>query len=632
MSANKELLEALGIDLKRITISGKTVCPKCSHERKRKNDPCLSVNVPDGSYKCHNCDWKGRVFEKTIYEKKVYIKPVFNNRTSLTKNLVDWFAGRSIVQQTLIDFKITEGSEWMPQVFDLHLKRLMDAGTDKEIASKEAHKLARVNTVQFNYFRDTELINVKYRDGSKNFKLAKDAELIFYNISAIKDSDECMICEGEIDAMSWHQAGYLPVISVPNGASKNQKLEYLENCFEFFEHKTKIYLSTDDDIPGHALRDELARRLGTERCYKIDFEGLKDANEYLHGYGPEKLLKRIGFAKEYPITGVYSINDLWGGVMDYYHNGLPEGDRTGDGRLDEHLRFMPGELTMVTGIPSHGKSIFLEQVSIKLCLNAGWSFGVFSPECYPIEIYILRLIKQIIGKPANPRNITEADMDKMREWLLSRFNVIFPEDENFLLDTILEKARQLVFRKGINGLIIDPWNRIESNMPNGFSESKYTAEQLIKIVRFNQRNGVHTFLVAHPTKMPKNSEGVFEIPNLYNISGSAHFFNITQNGFTVYRNSATGLTDVHIQKVKWEHLGKKGKIEYRYCEHNTRLLPPFATQTEVSAGKAVDDFTCWIPGIQEVITAPVQPGFQFPQSTEQIINWSPPDEDIEVPF
>ncbi|WDF79555.1 bifunctional DNA primase/helicase [Mucilaginibacter sp. KACC 22773] len=579
---------------------GKKTCPKCSASRKKKNEPCLNVNVIDGTYKCHNCGWKGRVFEKPIYEKKAYIKPVFNNRTELSKKAVDWFATRCVSQQTLIDFKVTEGPEWMPQVFSEIFDKLVKQGKSEDAARAEANQGAKVNTIQFNYFRNGDLINVKYRDAKKNFKLAKNAELIFYNLDAVKDSKECLICEGEPDALSWYEAGYKYVLSVPNGASPNQKLEYFDNCIEYFDNKTKIYISNDDDIPGRALRDELARRLGIERCLKIDLEGLKDANDYLKAHGPEKLFSRISEAKEFEITGVFTVDDLRTDILDIYYNGLPDGDRTGDEQLDEHLRFMPGEMTMVTGVPSHGKSIYLEQLSLMLCINAGWSFAAFSPETYPKTMFLMRLIKKVFGRPAIPKNITEPDLHRILDYLNSVFYIISPDEENFLLDTILEKAKQLVLRKGIKGLIIDPWNRIESGIPNGYNEGKYTIEQLIKITKFAQSCGVHVFLVAHPTKMQKDAGGInYQVPNLYSISGSAHFFNLTQNGLTVFRNDETGYTEIYIQKVKWEHLGKKGMFELRFCPENTRLLPKLTKQSEISAGHGSDDFKCWLPGIGE---------------------------------
>lgn len=639
MSTIKELLEKEGIDLKRITTTGKTTCPKCSADRKKPKDPCLSVNVIEGSYKCHNCSWAGRVFERPVYEKKSYIKPVFNNRTDLSKKMVDWFANRAISQQTLIDLKVGEAPEWMPQVFSAKMDALLSQGLSKEAAKVEANKLAVVNTIQFNYFRNGELINVKYRDGKKNFKLAKDAELIFYNLDSIKDVKECIICEGEPDAMAWHETGFKAVVSVPNGASKGKdgngiKLEYLDNCIEHFNSVEIIYISSDDDEPGRALRDELARRLNIVRCRMLNFEGCKDANEYLVAYGPERLRQRIAEAKEFPIVGVVKIEEIWDNVMDVWENGLPEGDKTSNPLIDAHIRFMPGELTMVTGVPGHGKSVFLEEVSLKLCINAGWKFGVFSPESFPLYLYILRLIKKVVGCPADKNHISREDMGRLREWLMDHFYIIYPEKEGFLLDVLLQKARQLVAMKGINGLILDPWNRIEKSKPPGMDESSFIATQLVAISTFNQLNGVHTFLVAHPTKMlkEKSDEGsmLYQVPNLYSISGSAHFFNITQNGLCVYKNEDTSETEIHIQKIKWEHLGKKGKIVFRYVPYNTRLAGILETNTEIEKGYRDEDYASWLPEVAKPLNNKPMVSASPTESNSVFLRFNYPDRSTET--
>lgn len=521
-------------------------CPACRDDRKKKNSKPFSWDHIKGCGICHHCE-ATFVIEKEIQPQKNYIKPVFNNNTHLSEKVVKWFQGRSISQETITEAKISEGLQWMPQ-------------TGKE-----------ENTIQFNYFRDGELINTKFRDGAKNFKLVKDAELIFYNLDGIKNSATCVITEGEIDCLSWIEAGITNVVSVPNGASKGQKLDYLDNCFDYFDNKTKIYLSTDNDEPGRILRDELARRLGIERCYKIDFGSLKDANEFLVYHGSDNLKGLLDTASEFPLEGVYSINEKWQDVEDIYLNGMPQGDKTGDPLLDDHIGFMPGELTIVTGIPGHGKSIYLDQLSIGLAINSDYKFGICSPESYPLAFYFTRLIKRIIGKKFSRFNITLSELQQVRSWLSERYFMIMPP-QGYQIDEILSLARQLVLRKGINALILDPWNRLEKNIPQGMSESNYIVLCLTKLIEFAQKSGVHVFLVAHPTKMQKEKDGInFQVPNLYSISGSAHFFNIPHNGFTVYRNYASQKTEIHIQKVKWEHIGKTGMVEYCYNPENARF-------------------------------------------------------------
>ena len=188
-------LQGLGIQVKRTSGEVKTLCPKCSHTRKNKNDFCLSVNIDQGIYNCHNCGWAGNVKFK---QKKEYVKPPKVN-AELNSRIIDWFGKRGITEPTLVHYKIGESVEYIPQV---QKKR---------------------RTINFNYFRAGELVNVKYRDAEKNFKLVSGAELIFYGLDNIADNKSCYIVEGELDALSLHEAGLYSVVSVPNGASKGNQ-------------------------------------------------------------------------------------------------------------------------------------------------------------------------------------------------------------------------------------------------------------------------------------------------------------------------------------------------------------------------------------------------------------------------
>src|SRR5690606_6926282 len=146
---------------------------------------------------------------------KSYIRPVFHNITNVHETIVHWFGKRGISPITVKKFNITQDTKYFPQVSENR------------------------SCINFNYFRDSELINVKYRDHEKNFMLHKDSELIFYNLDSIKESSFAIIVEGECDAMIVDQIGLENVVSVPNGAtlSKNPNLEYLENCYDYFESK-----------------------------------------------------------------------------------------------------------------------------------------------------------------------------------------------------------------------------------------------------------------------------------------------------------------------------------------------------------------------------------------------------------
>ena len=536
------------IDIRSSKTSGEVqcLCPQCSHTRKKKTDKCLSVNLDKQSWFCHHCGWKGKLLEKI--EKIEYIKPEWKNNTNLSENVVKWFESRKISQKTLSEFKITEGLEWMPQV------------------NKE------VNTIQFNYFRSDQLVNVKYRSGAKHFKLHKGSELIFYNLDCVINQTKLIICEGEIDALSFAECGYKNVVSVPNGANINtNNLQYLDNCIEFLENIETFLIAVDNDIAGRKLRSELAERLGIDKCKYIEFDEFKDCNDLLKAKGKIGVDNCFNNAKDFPLEGIFTIEDIDVEINDMYQNGLDNGLETGMSNFDEHLRFAKSYITTITGIPGHGKSDFLDQIALKLNINHGWKFAFYSPENKPTRLHVSKLARKIVGKKWFGENrITVSELEEVKSFLNGKFWFIKPE-KDFTLESILKSVKVLKKTKGIDCFVIDAWNKLEHKY--GQSETKYIGESLDKIAVFCEENNVHCFLVAHPTKQPKNKEnGLFEIPNLYSIAGSANFYNKTDNGICVYRNYETNETEIYIQKVKFSHWGKIGRCLFKYDLDSGRFL------------------------------------------------------------
>jgi twinkle protein len=541
-----EDLQKLGIDLKgRISGNHKLICPKCSQDRKKKNDPCLSVNITEGVYNCHNCGWKGTVKKIEKTGEKNYIVPQINN-TDLSDKTLSWFLKRQISKATVMRYKITESKEFMPQV------------------SEER------NCINFNYFRDDQLVNVKFRDAQKNFKMIPKAEMIFYGLDFIKDHPEVVICEGEMDALSFYEAGIFYVISVPNGASKgNQKLEYLNNCWSYFDDKTKIIIATDSDGPGVILRDELSRRLGQERCLYVSYpEGCKDANDVLMKHGPEAVRKLVDEAAEFPIEGIKTVADLNDRINDLYINGYPKGHIIGYEEFDKLMSWRQGEVTAVTGIPNSGKSEFIDQVIVKLAEAHEWKWALFSAENQPEEIHFAKLSEKYIGKSFHAFNdeykMTLDDLQNAKSFINERFFFINIDEKNITLDGLLDKGRELILKKGVNGFLIDPWNYIEHKIPKGNSETQYISEALTKISRFAKVNKVHMIVVAHPVKIAKEADGKYKVATMYDIAGSANWFNKIDNGLSIYRDYDTGIVDVYVQKIRFKFIGKIGRAGFQW--------------------------------------------------------------------
>lgn len=550
------------LTIKRRGKESRSLCPECSHQRKKTNDPCLAVNMTTGLYHCHNCGTSG-ILEDFKMKEEEYT-PIELPKAELTGEHFEYFNSRGITLEVAQRNGITSGkNDW----------------------------------IAFNYYEGDQIMNIKYRHTKeKKFMQSKGGKPIFYGVNDIQE--ELIITEGEFDKLSFEVAGFTSCVSVPMGApnESDKNVDGKLKCLYLAEDKINacktVYLACDNDDNGRRLTTELARRIGIEKCLKVDLKDCKDANEMLVKYGRDSLVEAINNAKPFPIDGVSTINDHWEEVLDLYENGYDEGYRIGYQDFDEYFRWNTGYLMTFTGIPSHGKSNFVEQIAVKLAARHGIKFGVFSPEHFPPAHFFQRFMRIYIGKSMFGHNrMTPADMEQARQFIQEHFYIIHNNDEDHTLDGILSTAKQLVFRYGIKGVIIDPWTDIEHQMGAGDNETRYTAQQLAKIKQFNRMHLTSTMVIAHPRKMGKREDGSYIVPTLYDISGSANFYNKSDFGITVYRDMDDN-AEIHIQKVKQEGImGKKGTCTFafdtsssRYYEHGQNrggIEQPTQTLTKI---------------------------------------------------
>lgn len=544
----------------------KVHCPQCREQRHDKRDKSLSVNLATGVFKCHYCGFSGSAVEHSEEEKRQWMErqPWFNpapikrqkpeyklpkhrSNATMSDKAVAWFGSRGISRATLTAMRVTEGVEFMPQKND------------------------KINTVQFNYYKGGQLVNTKFRTGDKCFKLCSGAELLPYNLDAIKGTTECIITEGEMDALSFYECGRTDVVSVPNGANAN--LSYLDDYIEeYFEDKETIFVAVDTDTKGVVLREELLRRFGAERCRIVEYgDGCKDANEHLMRYGKESLLKCLADAPEVKLEGIFTVSDFEQSLDALFERGMQKGVTIGHENFDRLLSFETKRLCVVTGIPGSGKSEFIDEIAERLNLRYGWKFAYFSPENAPLAYHASKLIEKFTGKHFNKSYLSYGEYRQVKEHIEQNFFFIAPS-ESYKVDTILERAKYLVRRRGIKALVIDPYNRLESEQGRK-NETQYISELLDRLTNFAQQNDILIILMAHPTKLPKNKDGKIEAPTLYDISGSANFFNKADFGIVVHRNRIQNNVEVHIQKVKFKHLGECGTALFRYNINNGRYTP-----------------------------------------------------------
>ena len=531
-------------------------CPVCSHTRKPKNQKakCASYDWDRGLGTCHNCHttFQLHTYQRKGESEKVYVKPdqpqVIN---SVGTKVEEWFKTRGISKRTLDDLKVTEGPEWMPQTQQTE------------------------NVIKFNYFMGGELTNVKYRDGRKNFKLFKGAEKVFYNIDSIVGFEYCVLVEGEMDVLALHEAGITNAISVPNGATLNSNnLDYLDSCIDYFEDKDRIILAVDSDEAGQALQTELIRRLGSEVCYITTFEDCKDANEYLLKHGKEKLSARISGAKPVPLENVTTFRDIEGEITDFVENGFKPGFQVGLEHFDSIFSTYTGQFITVTGIPSSGKSDFVDQMVVGYNQNYGWKTAFASPENVPTYLHAHKLMRKVWQGMPTKADIGSDRWNQVADHCNSNFYHI--DMERYTLESVLRKAAELVKRKGIKCLVIDPFNKVRDTECKTEDVNRYTMEYLSKIEIFAKKYDVLVFIVAHPTKMYKDKDGKIEEPTMYNIKGGGEWYDASYHGLLVHRDYENKTVKCKVLKVKFQNLGENGAESHFKWEPKSGCFLPHA--------------------------------------------------------
>ena len=537
------------------------ICPLCSANRKPQNRKakCAMYDWDRGLGTCMNCNevFQLHTFKRKGGNDKVYTKPKTIANPLLSDKVIKWFESRGISNNTLVKMKITEGKEWMPQ-------------TGKE-----------ENTIQFNYFINNELINIKYRDGKKNFKLVKGAEKIFYNIDSTIGHEYVVIVEGEIDALSLIEVGVKSVISVPNGATiSNNNLDYLDSCIDYLDGKEKIIIAVDQDEAGENLKQELIRRLGAEACYTVDFGIHKDANDFLLHNSSAKLNDVIKNASPVPIENVVTLNDIDDELQEFIHDGFKPGYQIGLENFDNIFSTYTGQFITVTGVPSSGKSDFVDRMIVGYQQKYGWKTAFASPENKPTFLHAHKLMRKIGNWMPSK---TDIGSDKWNEVAsVVNDNFFFIENERYDLDSVLNKGAQLVKRKGIKCLVIDPYNKIKMNGSANMSIPDATMEYLTRIEAFAKKFDVLVIVVAHPTKMYKKEDGTIDEPNMYNIKGGGEWYDASYHGLLVHRDYNKKTVKVKVLKVKFQNLGEnQAEAHFKWDHISGNYIPVFDVSNDI---------------------------------------------------
>ncbi len=524
----QQRMQELGIQARS---TGKYLCPQCSNKRNNKTDKCLSVSFNNDAilYKCHNCGWSGKINYSqsniSYFPTKTYFKPskpvVMDNKAKL----INYALKRGISCATIEKYKL---------------------------------ELNNKNEIIFQYFKDGELTNVKYRtnlgNGKKNFRQEKDTEKTFYGMDEVKDeTKELVIVEGEWDVLAFSEVG-IDAVSVPQGASEN-KLECIENCWGFLQRFENFIICTDNDDAGEKLKHNLINRLGKEKCKVVDWNlgeqlKAKDANELL-------LIDKIALkfliesANFLPSEYIQCFGDFENEIFDFWKNGYVEGLSTGWSEVDNIFKIKSGKLMVITGIPSRGKSFFTDNLLFNLTRSNQWRHLICSFEITKTS-HFARIASMFCEKAF--KYLTESELKNSIKYLRDYF-FTFQVDRLWNVEQIIEEAEIAIKKYGIKTLVIDPYSRLNNEFKE--REDLYIGKILTELILFAKRMDILIIFIAHPQKIREADR----VPTMYDISGSSNWYNLCDYGIIIHRNrnkETSQLEDacqVIVAKVKDFELG-----------------------------------------------------------------------------
>ena len=531
----------------------KTTCPQCSPNRKNSRDPCLSVNIDTqgARWRCHHCQWEGNVWKESLQ------RPPTIRKTAPKK------------PAQIPNTKSLKGT-WGEIFFD-------ERGIGMDVAQRYGVGIAshyvggkRQDCIAFVY-KDEQGVpcNIKFRSADKNYAQLPDCERVPYLADCLNDEGEALlICEGEMDALTWKICDGITenVISVPDGAS-DRKMEWL-STFDIEKYK-KIYLALDSDEAGIQCREEIARRVGRERCFIIVYpDEFKDANEvWMHS--KDALKQCYESAEPYPIKSLYTANAFMEEGLQLFRGGLRTGLTTGIEGMDEIFKVRPSEVTIVSGVPNCGKSEFIDAIAVNMAKEHDYKFAMCSFE-NPVSDHLNKLSEKYVGKPARKdtwvKQMEEEELLDAYDWIAQHFFFVRAEDESPTIDWCIQALISSVLRYGVNAVILDPYNEFDHQRPSGMTETEYVSQMMSKLKRFAQTYSVHIFFVAHPAKMRRSHDGTFPMVEPYDIAGSANFANKADVILIVERDFTKGSKEVriHTKKMRFKQSGQIGSVELEY--------------------------------------------------------------------
>jgi len=556
----------------------KLKCPSCQHTRsKHKHDTPLSLSVSSDCslYRCHHCGIEGKVSDA---EDKIFFKQLDTKLYKKDDLAKEWLKNRGISDEVIEHFGI--------------------------ITSK--HKFngsGEMPSVGFPYKKQGVTYAIKWRSASdehKYFTQTKGGAKTFYNLpEKLNGQKRIIICEGEMDVLSLATAGIgfgedehnTVLVSVPNGAPakvsetsyEDKKYEYIRDAEQILSNIDQSILLTDADSAGDNLKETLSRRIGKGKCFEVDLNQYKDANEVLMTQGVTGVQDAIENATPVPLAGLNNISVYQDKIQTLYESGYSEGLRIGLPTFDRLISFNPSNLFVITGYPSSGKSELADEICIRLA-KQGWNTCFASFE-KPPQLHALQLASKITNKPffkGKHERMSQEELDYALEFIDKHF--IFQDHQAgspFTIEGILDFASSGILRDGNQRvLVIDPFNFIDLKQGRLMMTDAIN-RLLTKVTQWAKSTESVVLFIAHPAKPQDRGN---KVPSGLDISGSISWYTKADFLLSVVRNDVD--VSIHVSKVRWNFQGEQGVAKLKYNEVSGRF-------EEISGDSTFDESYEW---------------------------------------
>jgi twinkle protein len=482
---------------------------------------------------------------------------------------------------------------------DAMLRTLESRGIDVELASRlglASTQREGGECLVLPFTREGRVVRRKYRrfevvEGRSKWSADKGGERIAFNEDCLRDESllgqPLIVTEGELDAIAAVQAGFARAISVPDGAPQepvkdaadSRAYAWLADIRALLskDRVPEVILATDGDGPGAALMQDLSVLLGRYRCKFVTYpkapkgeqdrlgrERCKDLNEVLQFYGAKGLVETVNRAQWLRVDGVYRMGEL---------PPLPPSVifEPRHALLAENFKCRLGDFSVVTGTPGFGKSTFVNDLFCGIAQDNHLTVAWASFEQEPQRDHRRSLRSWFTGR--REIDLLPEERGHADRWIDAQHVFLVPrEDEDATLDWLLEKMEVAVSRYAARIIVIDPWNELEHDRRQSESETEYIGRAIRTLKRFAKAFHVHICVVAHPTKSAKDGDGNYRMPTLYDINGSANWYNKADLGVIVHREDELH-TIIKVQKSRYhEVIGRPGEVRCHYSKDERRFI------------------------------------------------------------